>query len=98
MYTLISYFILIKSGDNNNEVLKSYTSVTINVQDLQLLKNMVNNKDIDYLEIDRILNGMFVPAQENISESKLTYKHSYLQLNQVTKILGNLFILLFIKY
>lgn len=43
----------------NNEELKSRVSVTITVQDLQLLENMANNKDIDYIEIDRIINNMF---------------------------------------
>lgn len=43
----------------NNEELKSQITVTLTVQDLQLLETMADNKDIDYIEIDRIINNMF---------------------------------------
>lgn len=75
-------------------MLKSYASVTISVQDLQLLKHMSSKKNFDYLEIDRILNVMFTPENENICKSQSTY--NYLKSYQVIKMLGNMFILLFV--
>jgi len=47
----------------SNKELKLYTSLTLSVQDLELLKNVANKRDIDYIEIDRILNGLFTPVE-----------------------------------
>lgn len=79
--------------DVGGEVLKTYASITISVQDLQLLKLMSSKNDFDYLEIDRILNVMFNPEKENIYKRQSAY--NYFKSYEVMKILGNLFILLF---
>lgn len=55
-------------NDGKNKELKLYTLVTLSVQDLQLLKNMANKRDIDYIEFDRILNGLFIPVKMNSTE------------------------------
>lgn len=49
----------------SNGELKLYTSVTLSVQDLELLQNMADRRDIDYTEIDRILSGLFTPVKMN---------------------------------
>lgn len=61
-----------KSKEENHEELKSYTSVKMSAQDLQLLKNMAINRDIDYIEIDRILNNMFTPMKKSASGYQAT--------------------------
>jgi len=66
------------SNEVEKEELKSYALVTLSVPDLQLLKNMANKRDIDYTEIDRILNGLFTPIDMNsefqpISSNLKTY-------------------------
>uniref|UniRef100_A0A2S2P515 Chloride channel CLIC-like protein 1 n=1 Tax=Schizaphis graminum TaxID=13262 RepID=A0A2S2P515_SCHGA len=58
------------SNERENKELKSLASVTLSVKDFQLLKNMVNKKDIDYTEIDRILNSLFTPLPMNSDEFK----------------------------
>ncbi|CAH1715475.1 unnamed protein product [Aphis gossypii] len=68
--------LLINTGLSNidqvsNEELKSYASVALSVQDLELLKNMANKRDIDYTEIDRILNSLFTPIKMDSSEFKV---------------------------
>lgn len=72
--------LLINTGLSNidqvsNEELKSYTSVALSVQDLQLLKTMANKRDIDYTEIDRILNSLFTPIKSDSSEFKAINSH-----------------------
>lgn len=69
------------SDMKNNEQLTSRVSVTLPVQDLQLLENMVNNKDIDYIEIDRIINVMFSPDDFRFPMDN-DYGETY---NQVTR-------------
>jgi len=59
----------------SNEELKSYASVSLSVQDLQLLKNMANKRDIDYTEIDRILTSLFTPIKMDSSEFKAINSH-----------------------
>ncbi|VVC33531.1 Hypothetical protein CINCED_3A021676 [Cinara cedri] len=56
-----------QSNDDINEALElnSYASVTISVGDLRALKNMATKKDIEYEQIDRILNTMFAPIKKN---------------------------------
>lgn len=54
------------TDEDDTKELKSYASVTINVQDLKLLKNMADKKVIDYVEIDQILNGMFIPVKQSL--------------------------------
>ncbi|XP_025192442.1 uncharacterized protein LOC112592552 isoform X2 [Melanaphis sacchari] len=54
-----------------NEELKLYASVTLSTQDLQLLKNMASKRDIDYTEVDRILNSLFTPVEMDSSEFKV---------------------------
>lgn len=56
------------SNDGENKELKLYTSVTLSVQDLELLKNMANKRDVDYTEVDRILTGLFTPVEINSTE------------------------------
>ncbi|XP_060861303.1 uncharacterized protein LOC132938467 [Metopolophium dirhodum] len=56
------------SNNDENKELKLYTSVTLSVQDLELLKNMANKRDVDYTEVDRILNGLFTPVEINSTE------------------------------
>ncbi|XP_060841892.1 chloride channel CLIC-like protein 1 [Rhopalosiphum padi] len=58
------------SNEKEYKELKSLASVTLSVKDLQLLKNMVNKRDIDYTEIDRILNSLFTPLPMNSDEFK----------------------------
>jgi len=53
--------------------------VKINVQDLELLMNMANRKNIDYIEIDRILNSMFTPVKKNLFEFKSTDDYNYME-------------------
>lgn len=73
-----------KPNENDNKELKSYASVTINVQDLKLLKNMAIKKDIDYMEIDRILNGMFTPVKQSLPEFEGTYSYLNTYYDQVS--------------
>ncbi|XP_001949547.1 uncharacterized protein LOC100164865 [Acyrthosiphon pisum] len=56
------------SNYDENKELKLHTSVTLSVQDLELLKNMANKRDVDYTEIDRILSGLFTPVEMNSTE------------------------------
>jgi hypothetical protein len=56
------------SNEKDSKELRSLASVTLSVKDLQLLKNMVNKRDIDYTEIDRILNSLFTPLPMNSDE------------------------------
>lgn len=73
-----------KSNEDNNKELKSYVSVTINVQDLNLLKNMANKKDLDYMVIDRILNGMFTPVKQSSPAFEGTYSYTNMYYDQVS--------------
>jgi len=47
--------------------------VKINFKDLELLTNMANTKNIDYTEIDRILNSMFKTVKTNVFQSTNSY-------------------------
>lgn len=58
--------------------------MTINAQDLELLKNMANKKDIDYMEIDRILNDMFIPVKNSLPKFDETYSSIYAYYDQVS--------------
>lgn len=66
------FFYNFKTNDGSHKQLKSYASVTISVQDLQLLKDMAAKKDFDYMEIDRILHSMFTP----VIKSEFNFKES----------------------
>lgn len=46
--------------------------MTISIEDLHALKNMVTEKDIDYEEIDRILNVMFTPLENSFPKCQDT--------------------------
>jgi len=48
--------------------------VTLSVQDLELLKHMANKRDIDYMEIDRILSGLFTPVKMNFTQGNSSLK------------------------
>lgn len=48
--------------------------MTLTVQDLQLLKNMASKKEIDYTEIDRILNDMFIPMKNVPGFEEASYR------------------------
>jgi len=55
--------------------------VTLSAEDLQSLKNMILKKEIDFIEIDRILNNMFIPViNEN---SKFIEINSFIDIDQV---------------
>ncbi|XP_025412459.1 uncharacterized protein LOC112684937 [Sipha flava] len=58
----------LSSKQKNQEELKSYTLVKISDKDLQSLKNMASNRNIDYVEIDRILNSMFTPFKKSMTD------------------------------
>jgi len=82
--------LLMNTGiSNSNKVedgkLKSYASVTLSAEDLQLLKNMILEKEIDFIEIDRILNDMFIPIiNEN---SKFIEINSFIDNDQIKEVL-----------
>jgi len=55
------------------------------MEDLRLLENMASTKEIDYIEIDRILNGMFTPVKK--SSSKFQESDGFLKTYQVIKLI-----------
>jgi len=55
--------------------------VTLSAEDLQLLKNMILKKEIDFIEIDRILNNMFIPVMNE--NSKFVEINSFIDIDQV---------------
>jgi len=67
------------SNEPNDPDLQSYVSVKISVQDVELLTNMANKKNIDYAQVDRILHGMFTPVIKNVFEFKTTGGYNNLE-------------------
>lgn len=55
------------------------------MEDLQLLESMAKNKEIDYIEIDRILNGMFTPVKKH--SFKFQESVGFLETYQVIKLI-----------
>lgn len=90
----------LNSNDGNNKKLKSFASVTLSSRDLQILETMVRSKNIDYMEIDRILNGMFAPVKQShfgFQESNSfvdTYQVIQILLEQSSINIGNLLLIL----
>lgn len=68
----------------NNEEVKSRVLVTLTVQDLQILENLANIKEIDYIEIDRIINSMFGPEKKKLFEFQMDNDYGEIY-DQVTR-------------